>query len=274
MKLHSICNGPPEGGFEWGLPGLKLSINVLLMMRFMAFFSVALLLAVPALAQQRAFECAPGAKLPQRKAEALIDKAQARYQEVGSLRAKFYQYSFLAAMDTSELSSGKVSFLKPGKMRWDYEQPEKQIFLVKDEVLWFYQESEKQVAINDFKEVLISDLPVAFLMGLGNLRDAFTLKDACRNQEGVVLSLRSKAERGKPHEEKSREELLGFKLLVNPATYLPIGAEVAHVGGNLTSILLTDLELGVALENALFEPAFPQGTDVNDLRIRPPGDAQ
>jgi len=195
-----------------------------------------------------------------------VAKIQERYQKVKGVRAKFYQYSFLAAMDTSELSSGVVSFSKPGRMRWDYESPEKQVFLVKDGLLWFYQEAERQVVINDFKQALLSELPVAFLMGLGSLKNDFVLKDACRNAEGVVLSL-SPVKKKQKSGENEASELMGFKLLVNPLDDFPVGAQVKHAGGNLTAILLGDVEFDPPLDASLFEPQFPKGTDINDLRL-------
>jgi outer membrane lipoprotein carrier protein len=225
-------------------------------------------LAGSVFAQEHAFQCDPSKKISLKEGEALIDKVQARYQGEQSLRAKFYQYSFLAALDTSELSSGDVFFLKPGKMRWDYKEPDVQIFLVKESIVWFYQEAERQVMINDFDKVVLSDLPVAFLMGIGNLRRDFTLKEGCRNKDGIMLDLRAIPKTDRDQAD-GQPELAGFKLLIDPETHFPRGAEVAHLGGNLTSILLSGVELGVKLDPALFEPVFPKGTDTNDLRTRP-----
>ncbi|NLF25329.1 MAG: outer membrane lipoprotein carrier protein LolA [Deltaproteobacteria bacterium] len=247
----------------------RLSIIVFRMRLIIQVLIALVALRVPVDAQERAFQCDPRKKISLKEGEALIDKVQARYQDEKSIRAKFYQYSFLAALETSELSSGDVLFLKPGQMRWNYKEPEIQIFLVKDGTVWFYQAAERQVMVNEFEKVILSDLPVAFLMGLGNLRRDFTFKGGCRNNDGIVLDLRSLPKPEKSRESGEQSELAGFKLLIDPQTNFPRGAEVAHIGGNLTSILLAEVELGAKLDASMFEPVFPKGTDTNDLRTRP-----
>ena len=229
------------------------------MQRYLLVLLVAaFLIASPAYAELRTMEC--GESLPQAEASQLLDRVQRKYATVKALRAGFTQHSYLAAMDTAELSSGTVWFQKPGRMKWIYREPEEQIFLVRDETLWFYQAVERQVMIHEFKEVLLTDLPVAFLMGIGDLRKDFELRSACRNQDGIVLELKP----GKGR--KTKDELQGFKLLIDRATNFPKGAEVVHVGGNSTTILLDDIQFEPPLDPKLFEPEFPKGTDINDMR--------
>ncbi len=224
------------------------------------FLSAALLFGRAAGAEFRSLEC--GESVSKQEANQLIDQVQQKYSKVAGLKAGFYQHSYLLALDTSELSSGTVWFSKPGRMKWVYTQPEEQVFVVNDETLWLYQPLDKQVLIHDFKDVLLTDLPVAFLMGIGDLRKDFDLKSACRNQEGIVLDLIPGARK------KAKEELQGFRLLIDMSSNFPKGAEVIHVGGNSTAILLQDISLNPDTEAKLFEPKFPEGTDINDLRRR------
>jgi outer membrane lipoprotein carrier protein len=196
-----------------------------------------------------------------------LGKVQNAYSGVQSLKAGFTQESYLASLESSETSSGSVWFSKPGKMKWNYAEPEIQTFLVKDSTLWLYQKEENQVLIDEFRKVLISDLPVSFLMGLGNLKSDFSVISACQNTEGLVFNLvpsKSKDAGAK----KGDEGLKGFRLLVNPNTNLPKGAMVTDVGGNVTAITLSALEANPKVNDSIFAADFPKSADINDRRVK------
>ena len=196
------------------------------------------------------------------RAPEIVDKAQAAYAALRSMKALFVQESYLAALDKSETSSGRVSFLKQGMMKWEYLVPEEQTFLVKGNTLWLYQPELQQVIIDRFENVLISDLPVSFLMGIGNLKSDFQVSEACRNQAGVLLELLPRAA-----DRPESDQLRKFLLLVDPASWLPRGARVVDVGGNATSIALNDIEKDPAsVKESDFQPSFPPGTDISDRR--------
>ncbi|MGI6524234.1 MAG: LolA family protein [Bdellovibrionota bacterium] len=208
--------------------------------------------------QMRSFECTE--QVSNKEAQELIDRVQKKYSNITALHANFIQSSYLAAVDTSEGSSGQVWLAKPAKMKWQYEVPEEQSFLMNDKTLWYYQPLDQQVLIQNFEEVVLTDLPVAFLVGVGDLRKDFTLQASCRSSNGVVLKLKQVA----GHEAK--EELAGFSLLIDTALDFPRGAEISHVGGNRTSILLENIELQPKISDDIFKPDFPKGTDINDMR--------
>ncbi|MBX7136710.1 MAG: outer membrane lipoprotein carrier protein LolA [Oligoflexia bacterium] len=219
-----------------------------------------LLLSVPVAAQgpARSFECKEGAGLSAIEGSGLLQKVQSTYSAVQALRADFIQSSYLESLDVTEVSSGQVFFQKPGLMKWVYREPAEQVFLIKADTLWFYQAEERQVLIDNFRQVLISDLPVAFLMGIGDLSRDFSLDSACRSEDGIVLSLRSK--------QAAQSELKSFRLLVDPRTNLPAGASISDVGNNVTTIVLNATQLQDKLDTKLFVPDFGSGLDIIDRR--------
>jgi outer membrane lipoprotein carrier protein len=232
-----------------------------------AFLAALCLLFQPGLClgQFRSFDCAGEKELAGSEARDLLRKVQERYSRVTSVEADFQQHSYLAALDLAEMSSGQVWFSKPGKMKWHYTDPDEQVFLVREKVLWFYQKEDNQVLIDDFEDVLISDLPVSFLMGIGDLNENFLLHKVCRKNEGLVLDLKPKSSNG-AEPESLDEPLRGFKLLVDNYTFSPVGAEVVDVGGNITSIILSKRVFDQVLKSSLFEPKFPRGIDISDRR--------
>lgn len=208
-------------------------------------------------AQSPSFECSPKAlKIGNSDGQSLLAKVQTSYNGVASLRADFDQESYMAALEMGESSSGKMWFSKPGKMRWDYTFPEEQTFTVREKTLWLYQKNENQVLIDDFRNVLITDLPVAFLMGIGDLTKDFKFLKGCETPDGIVVELSP----------KSQEKLQGFSLLIDTGSSLPIGAKVTDVGGNITSIRLSKLETVSKVEDNIYDPIMPPGADVVDRR--------
>lgn len=206
-----------------------------------------------------AFTCAK--PIETANAEKIISSVQANFGKIKTLRAQFFQDSYLSSVDQSELSGGDVSLLRPGKMRWHYNTPEEQIFIVKNTSLWLYQPRMNQLIIDSLDKVLISQLPTAFLMGVGDLTKDFSVKSGCETKTAYMLSLipiSKSAEVG---------ELAAFDLLADKVTYLPLGAQVVDVAGNRTSILMRSV---VAEDKTVVEKDFdfvaPAEIDVDDRR--------
>ncbi|MCB0336181.1 MAG: outer membrane lipoprotein carrier protein LolA [Bdellovibrionales bacterium] len=229
------------------------------MLRLVCLLTFLLLVPIGPLAyaQEGAFECQSKVSDSQ-----ILRKVQQAYDKVSSLKASFSQASYLKALDFYEHSRGEMWFERPGKMRWNYVHPEQQEFLIRDSDFWFYQAADQQVTVDSFNKVVISELPIAFLMGMGNLQEDFKVDSLCRNPNGLLMTMLPMRE-----EEQAEGGLAQLKLLVNADTYRPVGAEVLHQGGNRTGILLSQLEFNSSLKDAIFEADFPKGIDVIDRRV-------
>jgi outer membrane lipoprotein-sorting protein len=131
-------------------------------------------------------------------------------------------------------------------------------------VLWLYQPDKNQVLIDDISQVLLSNLPIVFMTGLGNLSRDFDFQGACRSADGVVLTLQ-------PHKSEPSEQsdpLEGFQLLVDEDQSLPKGAKITSLGGNVTAIIFEGLRTkGVKVDAATFVLDYPKGVDVIDRRL-------
>ena len=120
---------------------------------------------------------------------------QKRYDGATDFRAHFSQTLTNAALARKTNSSGEVLFKKPGRMRWNYEKPDKSIYLADGGVLWLYEPEDKQAFKQDLKG---SQLPaaLAFLTGKGKLAAEFDIAFAGKTPYGTpgdyVLSLSPK----------------------------------------------------------------------------------
>ena len=220
-------------------------------------------------AQVRQFECEGRKELSASEAATLIAAVQSAYGKVSASTGKFAQESYLAALDTSEVSSGTMWFQKPGKMRWSYTEPRQQEVVVSGDTMWVHQIDKNQVMVDAIKSALLSDLPIAFLMGLGDLTRDFDVKSGCRTPDGVVVSLVPKTAKksGAEGGTEAGGDLSGFDLLLDEGAALPKGAMVTALGGNVTAIVFEKLRAsGVNPPAGTFVLEYPKGVDIVDRR--------
>ena len=99
---------------------------------------------------------------------------QKRYDAASDFRARFTQTLTSTAMGRKTNSAGGVMFKKPGRMRWDYDKPEKATYVSDGGVLWLYEPEDQQAFKQELKA---SQLPaaLAFLTGKGKLAAEFDI---------------------------------------------------------------------------------------------------
>src|ERR1039458_6036011 len=73
----------------------------------------------------------------------VADKVDQRYNHLHTLEAQFSETYSGAGMTRTE--SGTLTLKKPGRMRWDYDQPRPKMFLTDGTTAWFYVPGERQV---------------------------------------------------------------------------------------------------------------------------------
>ncbi|HUL94978.1 MAG TPA: outer membrane lipoprotein chaperone LolA [Usitatibacter sp.] len=94
-----------------------------------------------------------------------------------SATARFEQQVFDRAGKVVERASGTFAFARPGKFRWTYEKPNKQILVADGARLWIYDPDLNQVSVKHIDNA-ISSTPAALLAGRQDITALFTLRDA------------------------------------------------------------------------------------------------
>jgi outer membrane lipoprotein carrier protein len=98
------------------------------------------------------------------EAKLIADKLEARYRGSHTLAATFLErYSENGRVVRSE--AGVAYFRRPGKMRWEYESPEKNLFLVDGKTAWFYVPADHTVTRVPAKQSTDWRTPLALLAG-------------------------------------------------------------------------------------------------------------
>ena len=97
-------------------------------------------------------------------AKPLVQLFEARYRSAKTLQATFLErYTENEQIIRSE--AGTAYFRRPGKMRWDYESPERDLFLVDGKNAWFYVPSDHTVTRVQAKQSADWRTPLALLAG-------------------------------------------------------------------------------------------------------------
>jgi len=97
-------------------------------------------------------------------AKTLARLLEAHYRHPGTLRAVFLE-RYSESQKQARLESGTVYFKRPGRMRWEYESPEKKLFLADGQTVWFYVPYDHTVTKAPAKESSDWRTPLALLTG-------------------------------------------------------------------------------------------------------------
>lgn len=130
-------------------------------------------------------------------AAAIVTLVQTFYDQTKTLQAEFEQTRYTRLYDRYDRANGKVVFKKPGMMRWDYAEPNGQVFVSNGKKLLIYQPPEEGEKRGQLIERALGDdqLPSAFsfLTGGGNLDRDFEVRllehSNQKFKDGYVLQL-------------------------------------------------------------------------------------
>jgi outer membrane lipoprotein carrier protein len=189
-------------------------------------------------------------------AEPIVDALQRTYDATVDFVADFRQETEVKTLGRSLKASGKVSFKRPGKMLWNYETPKGQFVLADSKHLFFYQPEQNQVIKSPLKNAFRGDIPLSFLLGLGNLKKDFNATLKASDESQNVLRLEPKGEAG-----GHNEILVG----ASKATSDILWVSVRDAASNLTTLRFSAMRKGVGIKDSLFQLQIPNGADVVEL---------
>ena len=112
---------------------------------------------------------------------------QDHYRHPHTLQAVFLE-RFSEGQKQSRVESGTVYFRRPGQMRWEYDSPEKKLFLVDGKTTWFYVPYDHTVTKAPVRESSDWRTPLALLTGkadLSRLCSKIDLVNQSSGQKGI-----------------------------------------------------------------------------------------
>jgi outer membrane lipoprotein carrier protein len=191
--------------------------------------------------------------------EEILSGLEKRHSGAG-FSARFEQRSILKAMDITDTAAGTIVVKRPGKMRWTYETPEKQIIVTDGTDLWIYKPEDNQVTVGRAPAFFSDGKGAGFLSDMKQLREKFRIRLESAAPNGpYVLHL----------------EPVGGNLDI-ASIYLTVAQDYEitrivtyNAYGDENRIDLKDTQYKDAIDDALFTFEIPAGADVLQLEDMP-----
>jgi outer membrane lipoprotein carrier protein len=101
-------------------------------------------------------------------AKAVAQLLEKHYRHVQTLRAVFLE-RYSAGPREARIESGTVYFRRPERMRWEYEAPERKLFIADGKTVWFYVPADHTATKAPVKESSDWRTPLALLTGKADL---------------------------------------------------------------------------------------------------------
>src|SRR5436853_1779092 len=129
----------------------------------------------------------------------IVNKVETRYRKMTDLTADFNQSTTVKGFATALQSSGRIYLKRPGKLRWDYLEPNlEQIFVDNDQVQ-FYVPEHKQVLTGRLSKMADSQAPLQLLQGVGRLDEHYAVSaspDGAKGAGGLPILVLAPLEGG------------------------------------------------------------------------------
>ncbi len=191
----------------------------------------------------------------------VVKKLQARYEQTKDLSAQFTQTTKIEGFATPITSSGHVYIKKPGRLRWDYLEPNvEEIYVTQDDVKMYVPE-HKQVLVGKLTQMTASQAPLELLQGAAKLEEHYTIDPApseAKGEGGIpLIPLIPKQE---AHE--SLRTVARIVVEVQAKTYFIKRVAIHETGGNVSTFEFSHLKANAGLKNAFFEFKTPPGVEV------------
>lgn len=184
----------------------------------------------------------------------VADRVDRRYNHLSTMKANFQESYNGAGLTRNE--SGVLWLQKPGKMRWQYEQPTPKLFIVDGKNAYFYVPSEHQARRMPAKKLDDFRSPLRYLLGHTKLQNEFNnlqLSTSPPKQAGDLVL------QGVP---KGMEDRVQQVLLeITPSDEIS-RIQVEEIDGSMTEFQFSDMQENVLVKPELFHFTPPPGVEI------------
>ena len=206
--------------------------------------------AVLALAQA----AAPAAPAPSADAElarSVLRRVEEHHARTSDLVARFSQSYRSGMLGREVVERGVVSIKRPGRMRWEYKDPEAKLFVSDGRTFYFYVPADRQVIVSE--QDIERSLAARLLSGKGGLLEEFDASLDEPLEEGVL--------RVKLVPRREQADVERAFLDVEPSGRIR-AILLEDVQGNRTRFRFESIRENTGLPDRLFRFEVPAGVDV------------
>lgn len=181
---------------------------------------------------------------------ALIHKVDDHYNHLTSLRAHYTEHYTGMGMDRTE--SGTLLLKKPGRMRWNYDEPVGKVFVLDGKYAWFYTPGDTQAQRVPAKELDDLRSPLRFLLGHTQLQKE--LDDLTVSPDGTDFKIT-----GIPKGMSQRVKALTLKVASNGTIEQ---MQIEERDGSVTAFFFSGIEENIPVKNEDFVFHAPAGVAI------------
>jgi outer membrane lipoprotein carrier protein len=189
-------------------------------------------------------------------ADRVVAHVQRLYDTTKDFSADFEQEYQMKALARSQKSTGRVTYRKPGKIRFEYLQPQSKTFAVDGATLWVFQPQDGQALVDRCFNADGLTASLVFLGGRGQLHQQFvaSLGGGDGNHHAVRLVPRT-----------PQAMFQSVVLYVDRKTFEVQRSEVEDPSGNTNHFTFQNVQRNKGLKDAevVFTP--PPGVAVNPV---------
>ena len=182
--------------------------------------------------------------------DAVIQKVDNHYNHLTSLRARYTEHYAGMGLDRSE--SGTLLLKKPGRMRWNYDQPAGKVFVLDGKFAWFYTPGDSQAQRIPAKQLDDLRSPLRFLLGHTQLKKELDNLAVAPDGTGFLIT-------GIPKGMQQRIKLLS--LWVNASGVIN-RMKIEEIDGSITEFTFSSVEENIPTKDADFTFNAPEGVAV------------
>jgi len=115
--------------------------------------------------------CLSSAIFAQTSVPKIAEEVDSHYNHLRTLQANFIE--IYRGNGISREESGTLWLKRPGKMRWNYQQPRQKLFTSNGKEAWFYVPGEQQARKTPMKKLEDLRSPLGYLLGKTKLQKEF-----------------------------------------------------------------------------------------------------
>src|SRR5258708_7851328 len=206
-------------------------------------------------------------------AQNIVARLETRYRSARTLQAAFLErYTENGRVLRTE--AGIAYFRRPGKMRWEYQSPEKNLFLVDGKSAWFYVPADHTVTRVPARQSTDWRTPLALLAGEMKVSRVCSqiepaIDERPESPDHVVLFCKVRGARSEARKPGSQDpsaqsgaasEAVFFEIVENSGELVRV--LVREPGGVAVEFHFTDWQLDPHVDDSLFRFSAPSGVAI------------
>src|SRR5713226_6859377 len=203
----------------------------------------------------------------------IVHRVETKYRSARTLQATFLERYFENGR-VVRTEAGTAYFRRPGKMRWEYQSPEKNLFLVDGKSAWFYVPADHTVTRVPARQSTDWRTPLALLAGemkvsrvCARIEPAIDEKPESPDHavlfckvRGAGSDARKQRSQDPPAQSVDAGEAVFFEIVEDSGELVRV--LVREAGGVTVEFHFTNWQCDLAVDDALFHFRAPSGVAI------------